>query len=93
MEAERLADRSATTGTHLLDWLRTLMNHQIVGDVRGKGLLPGVELVTDRATKEPVSAAQITSIVDFCRHNGLIVGPRRRRPKLWQHHHLVPTSR
>jgi 4-aminobutyrate aminotransferase-like enzyme len=74
MQAERLADRSATTGTYLLDGLRTLMNHQIVGDVRGKGLLLGVELVTDRATKEPVSAAQITSIVDFCRHNGLIVG-------------------
>ncbi|MFL5279670.1 MAG: aminotransferase class III-fold pyridoxal phosphate-dependent enzyme, partial [Rhodopila sp.] len=46
----------------------------IVGDVRGKGLLCGVELVTDRATKQPVESARITRIADFCRDNGVIVG-------------------
>ncbi len=74
IEDERLADRSATTGAYLLDGLRTLMSHQIVGDVRGKGLLLGVELVKDRTTKEPVNAARITDIVEFCRDNGLLVG-------------------
>jgi taurine-pyruvate aminotransferase len=74
IEAERLADRAAETGAYLLDGLRTLMSHQIVGDVRGKGLLIGVELVKDRTTKEPVSAAELTKIVDFCRDNGLLVG-------------------
>jgi adenosylmethionine-8-amino-7-oxononanoate aminotransferase len=74
IEAERLADRSATTGAYLLDGLRTLMSHKIVGDVRGKGLLVGVELVKDRSTKEPVSAAQTGSIVDFCREHGVLVG-------------------
>jgi taurine-pyruvate aminotransferase len=74
LQAEQLADRSAATGTYLLDGLRTLMRHKIVGDVRGKGLLLGMELVQDRTTKEPVGPAQITSIVDFCRANGLIVG-------------------
>jgi taurine-pyruvate aminotransferase len=74
IQAEQLADRSAATGAYLLDGLRTLMRHQIVGDVRGKGLLLGVELVKDRMTKQPVGPAQITSIVDFCRDNGVIVG-------------------
>ncbi len=74
MEAERLADRAAETGRYLLDGLTGLMRHKIVGDVRGKGLLIGVELVKDRTTKEPVDAAQITAVVDFCRANGLLVG-------------------
>jgi taurine-pyruvate aminotransferase len=74
IETERLVDRAAETGAYLLDGLRTLMSHQIVGDVRGKGLLIGVELVKDRTTKEPVSSARITDIVDFCRDNGLLVG-------------------
>jgi len=33
-----------------------------------------VELVKDRATREPVSPAQITKVVDFCRDHGVIVG-------------------
>jgi len=74
MEAEQLTDRAATTGAYLLDGLHGLMSHKIVGDVRGKGLLIGVELVKDRTTKEPIDAAQITSIVDFCRDHGVIVG-------------------
>jgi adenosylmethionine-8-amino-7-oxononanoate aminotransferase len=74
MEAERLADRAAETGAYLLDGLRTLMHHSIVGDVRGKGLLIGVELVKDRTTKEPADPATITAVVDHCRDQGVIVG-------------------
>jgi taurine-pyruvate aminotransferase len=74
MEAEGLADRAADVGKYLLDGLTGLMRHKIVGDVRGKGLLLGVELVKDRATREPVDAAKITAIVDYCRANGLLVG-------------------
>jgi adenosylmethionine-8-amino-7-oxononanoate aminotransferase len=74
IEAERLVDRSAEMGAYLLDGLKTLMRHRIVGDVRGKGLLQGIELVKDRTTKEPVGPEQITAIVDFCRDNGLLVG-------------------
>ena len=74
MEAERLAERAADVGTYFLDGLRSLMRHEIVGDVRGKGLLLGMELVKDRVSKEPVDAGTITSIVEFCRDNGVIVG-------------------
>ena len=74
MEAERLADRAGEMGAYLLDGLRGLMNLKIVGEVRGKGLLIGVELVKDRDTKEQLDAAQLASVVDFCRDNRLIVG-------------------
>ena len=74
MEAERLADRAAEIGAYLLDGLRGLTRHARVGDVRGKGLLIGIELVKDRASREPVDASVITSVVDFCREQGVIVG-------------------
>ena len=74
MEAEQLVDRAAEMGGYLLGGLRGLMTHKNVGDVRGKGLLIGVELVKDRATKEQLDAAQLAGIVDFCRDYGLIVG-------------------
>lgn len=74
MEAEKLAERAAEVGAYLLDGLRGLMSHKTVGDVRGKGLLLGVELVKDRATKEQLEPAQLASVVDFCRDRGVIVG-------------------
>jgi taurine-pyruvate aminotransferase len=74
MEAERLVDRATEIGAYLLDGLRGLMTHKTVGDVRGKGLLTGVELVKDRVTKEQLDTAQLGSVVDFCRDHGVIVG-------------------
>ena len=74
LKEERLTERSAETGAYLLDTLRTLTRHKAVGDVRGKGLLVGIELVKDRATKEPVGPEQITAIADFCRDNGVLIG-------------------
>jgi taurine-pyruvate aminotransferase len=74
MQAEKLVEHSAEMGSYLLDGLRSLMRHAVVGDVRGKGLLLGVELVKDRATKEPVGAEQMSAVADFCRDNGVLVG-------------------
>jgi taurine-pyruvate aminotransferase len=71
---ERLPERSAENGAYLLDGLRTLMKHPWVGDVRGKGLFAGVELVKDRRTKEVMPADCIKGVVDFARRNGVIVG-------------------
>src|SRR5487761_1598387 len=74
LQAENLVARSAEIGAYLLDGLRGLMRHKVVGDVRGKGLLLGIELVKDRATKEPVGPEQITAVAEFCRGKHLLGG-------------------
>jgi adenosylmethionine-8-amino-7-oxononanoate aminotransferase len=43
-------------GDHLLEALQRLMKHDIVGDVRGIGLLCGIELVEDKQTRKPFPA-------------------------------------
>ena len=52
METEGLVDNSASVGAHIVDRLNDLANeHPMIGNVRGRGLLMGVELVADRDTK------------------------------------------
>ena len=52
IEDERLVDRVAETGAYLQKRLEDLRAQEIVGDVRGLGLLAGIELVRDRQSKE-----------------------------------------
>ncbi|MGI8477564.1 MAG: aspartate aminotransferase family protein [Thermomicrobiales bacterium] len=61
VEAEGLVERSRENGAYLLERLQTLRRHEIVGDVRGLGMICGVDLVEDRASKAPDrrSAAKI----------------------------------
>ena len=54
VEREGLVARAATLGVRLQDRLLDLRKrYEVVGDVRGRGLLQGIELVRDKATKEP----------------------------------------
>jgi 2,2-dialkylglycine decarboxylase (pyruvate) len=56
VEEENLVERARTSGELLLARLRELTErHEQVGDVRGRGLLVGVELVVDRETREPAN--------------------------------------
>ena len=53
LESHKLFDRVAPAGETLRDALPALLSHPHVGDVRGLGLLLGVEFVKDKATREP----------------------------------------
>lgn len=56
IQREKLVDNSAIMGARMLKQLEELKSHAIVGDVRGLGLLCGVEIVKDRDTKEKFAA-------------------------------------
>lgn len=70
---EGLMANAATVGNHLQSRLRELMTrHKLIGDVRGLGLMIGIELVRDRVTKEPASTER-DEIVQECFHRGLLL--------------------
>jgi 4-aminobutyrate aminotransferase len=70
---ESLVTNAAVVGEHLLGRLRELQDkHPLVGDVRGKGLMIGIELVRDRKTKERASAER-DRLVEECFKRGLLV--------------------
>ena len=64
---------AADVGAHLKTGLTALMDrHPLVGDVRGRGLMIGVELVRDRRTKER-AAAERDAVVTAAFKRGLLV--------------------
>ncbi|RUV13238.1 aminotransferase class III-fold pyridoxal phosphate-dependent enzyme, partial [Mesorhizobium sp. M7A.T.Ca.TU.009.01.3.1] len=64
IETDGLVERSARIGMLFSDALRALGDrHEIIGDVRGRGLAIGVDLVKDRATREPVTATTTAKII------------------------------
>ena len=74
IEDERLVERSAELGAWVLGELRELRErHPLIGDVRGAGLMIGVELVSDRMTKEPAATAALR-VRTLCREAGVLVG-------------------
>lgn len=72
----RLVERVAALEGHLFGAARSLESLDIVGEVRGKGFMLGVELVADKASRRPFdpSASVATQIVKEARQRGLIVG-------------------
>ncbi len=77
IDTHGLVERAATLGPYLGQRLATLYALSIVGDVRGLGLLWGVELVRDKVTKAPFKRALHVSerIADECFVRGLLVVP------------------
>jgi alanine-glyoxylate transaminase/(R)-3-amino-2-methylpropionate-pyruvate transaminase len=74
IEREKLQANALRTGNQILAGLEALkIKHNIIGDVRGKGLLLGIELVKDRTTKEPATG-ECAQILESCRDMGLLLG-------------------
>jgi 4-aminobutyrate aminotransferase len=70
---EQLMKNAADVGAHLLAGARELMKkHPLIGDVRGRGLMIGVELVRDRQTKERATTER-DRVVRECFNRGLLV--------------------
>lgn len=74
MEEENLVEKSEELGKWLHEELQELLHHPNVGDIRGKGLLAGIELVEDKETKQPIEEAKAFQVVKECKQNGVLVG-------------------
>ncbi len=72
LQSERLYENAEKVGGYLLEKLTTLKDLQIVGDVRGKGLMLAVEFVKDNGTH--LETEVTNSIVARIKENGVIVG-------------------
>jgi taurine-pyruvate aminotransferase len=79
IEEENLLENVVVMGDYLSQLLHDLMDkHPIIGDVRGKGLFQGIELVEDRVSREPVHESVGMAIAADCMANGVIIGRTNR---------------
>jgi taurine-pyruvate aminotransferase len=79
IEDEGLLDNTLAMGARLMDRLRAIgERHAVVGEVRGKGLFCGVELVADRATREPLPERQVAAVVAAAMKRGVQIGMTNR---------------
>ena len=89
IERDGVQENARVVGAALLEGLRGLQDrYDVIGDVRGLGLMLAIELVTDRRTKEPAAAitadvfeeAITADVFEETRYEGLVVsksGPHR----------------
>jgi 4-aminobutyrate aminotransferase-like enzyme len=74
IEEEKLLDNAHHVGSYFRAQLEELKEkHSLIGDVRGMGLMQGVELVKDRKSKEP-APQETNTLMERCKDNGLLIG-------------------
>jgi len=78
VEDEDLVENARVVGDYLLDRLGELSDHPNVGDVRGKGLFAGVELVADKSSKDPVGEDVMAAVIRAIAAEGVLVGGTNR---------------
>ncbi len=80
IEEENLLENAQVQGEYFFNKLLELKEkHAIIGDVRGKGLFVGLELVQNRETKEPIDESVVMKIAGHCQNqSGVIIGRTNR---------------
>jgi taurine-pyruvate aminotransferase len=79
IEDEGLLDNTTAMGAYMVENLNALAEkHAAIGDVRGKGLFCGAELVADRQTKEPAAEKMVQAVVADCMQQGVVIGATNR---------------
>jgi taurine-pyruvate aminotransferase len=79
IEDEGLLENTLRMGDRVVNNLRALQDkHKVIGDVRGKGLFCGAELVADRVTKEPANEKLVAAVVADCAAQGVLIGMTNR---------------
>ncbi len=67
-------ERAVKNGAYLRKHLDSLQEaHKIIGEVRGQGMMQGIELVRDQTTKEP-APQELLKIMEICKREGLLIG-------------------
>ncbi len=74
IEREKLAVNAKKMGSYLQGKLEKLLEHPYVGEMRGKGLLRGIELVSDKTEKTAMAAGKANLIVQHCAKNRVMIG-------------------
>lgn len=79
IEDEGLLDNTVAMGAHMVENLNALAEkHAVIGQVRGKGLFCGAELVADRTSKEPAAEKMVQAVVADCMAQGVVIGATNR---------------
>ena len=74
IEDEKLVENSATMGQYLVQELQQFESHPMVGEVRGRGLFVGIELVEDKKSKVPIQESVLAKIQSDVKKNGILIG-------------------
>ncbi|MEK6247830.1 MAG: aminotransferase class III-fold pyridoxal phosphate-dependent enzyme, partial [Planctomycetales bacterium] len=74
IDEQNIQQNALTVGTHLKQQLQDLQQrHDLIGEVRGMGLMLGVELVRDRQSKEPATT-EAAEVLELAKARGLLIG-------------------
>ncbi|RWS12041.1 hypothetical protein B4U79_05290, partial [Dinothrombium tinctorium] len=76
IDEEMLQQNSYHLGARMMVGLKSLMNRyeNVIGDIRGKGLMIGIDLINDQKSQTPMEKADVNAILEDCKNMGLLIG-------------------